>query len=62
LNQAWSDATAEFSTAVAALTRPHIGTMSQADYSALIARAEAARVTSENARVAMQMHRKEHGC
>jgi hypothetical protein len=62
LNQVWSNATTEFSSAVAALTGPQIGTMSKADYSALVARAEAARLSSENARVALQMHRKEHGC
>jgi hypothetical protein len=36
LNQVWSKATTEFSSAVAALTRPRIGTMSKADYAVLI--------------------------
>jgi hypothetical protein len=34
----------------------------RADYKSLLAQAEAARLKSENARLAMELHRNEHGC
>jgi hypothetical protein len=62
LNVIWSEAAQEFSSAVAALSGPQIGTMSKPKYAALVAKAEAARLASENARIAIQLHSKEHGC
>ncbi len=47
------DATSEFSDVVAALTGPYV---------ALMDKAEAARLASENARAAMDIHRAAHGC
>jgi hypothetical protein len=58
----WADATLEFSTAVAASSGPDIGKMSRKDYGVLLARVEAARLTAENARIALQLHRRQHRC
>jgi hypothetical protein len=62
LTQAWSDATEEFSAAIRAMTGNLIGKMPRAEYMALRARAEESRLASENARMLLDLHRKEHGC
>jgi hypothetical protein len=62
LTEAWSAATEQFSASVKAMTGNHVGTMPGADYKALRASAEDARLKSENARMLLELHRKEHGC
>jgi hypothetical protein len=62
LTEAWSSANDELSTAIRAMTGDSIGKMSKADYMALRATAENARLKSENARTMLDLHRKEHGC
>ena len=62
LTEAWSSATDEFSAAIKAMTGDGIGSMSKADYMVLRATAETARLRSENARLMLELHRKEHGC
>jgi hypothetical protein len=61
LTEAWSNATSEFSSAIKALTVAHAG-MSEAEYRGLRAKAETARLASENARLLLELHRNEHGC
>jgi hypothetical protein len=62
LSAAWSAATRDFSDATNVLTGDQIGTMSTPAYQALRAKAEQARLISENARIALNLHRQEHGC
>jgi hypothetical protein len=62
LTEFWSNATVEFSDAIKALTGDRIGTMSKTEYMALRAKAEEARLAPENARMTLELHRKEHGC
>jgi hypothetical protein len=62
LNEAWSLAAEKFSAATKALTGDHIGKISKVDFMALRARAEDARLASENARLLLELHRQEHGC
>jgi hypothetical protein len=62
LTKAWFDAIREFSGAVQAMPGDHIRTMSRGEYLGLRAKAEESRLASENARVSLDLHRKEHGC
>jgi hypothetical protein len=62
LNDVWNETTKAFSDAVSALTGSNVGTMSGQEYRALVARVEECRLASENARMAVQLHRKEHDC
>jgi len=62
LNQAWADATLEFSNATAALAGAATSKMSNDEYLALRAAADSALLASENARVILDLHRKEHNC
>jgi hypothetical protein len=61
-SEAWSLASEQFSAATKALTRDHIANMSKADFMALRARAEDARLASDNARILLELHPEEHGC
>jgi hypothetical protein len=62
LSEAWSLAAERFSTATKAMTSDHVGKISKTDLMALRARAEDARLASENARLLLELHREEHGC
>jgi hypothetical protein len=62
LNEAWSQAAGEFSTVTEAMTGDQVGKMSTADFVALRARAEDARLASGNAWTLLELHRQEHGC
>jgi hypothetical protein len=62
LTEVWFAATEQFSASVKAMTGHHIETMSNADYMVLRGKAEKARLASENARMMLELHRKEHGC
>jgi hypothetical protein len=57
LYQEWDAATKQLSDAVAALNR-QIGTVSKADYTAMLTEIEAARLRSENARLSVELHRR----
>jgi hypothetical protein len=60
--KAWASATEALSEAVRALTSPQIATMPKGQYQKLTAKAETARLASENARLSLALHRKEHKC
>jgi hypothetical protein len=62
LTEAWSIATKQFSAATKAMIGDYVGTMSKADYMALLAKVEEGRLASENARTLLELHRKKHGC
>jgi hypothetical protein len=62
LTDSWVQATDKFSAAVKAMTGSHIATMGEADFMLLRGAAERARLASENARLLLELHRKEHGC
>jgi hypothetical protein len=62
LSAAWSAATRDFSDATNVLTGEQIGTIPNPAYQALRAKAEQARLASENTRIALNLHRQEHGC
>jgi hypothetical protein len=62
LIEAWFGATAQFSDAVKAMTGSQIAAMSPDDFAVLRGKAETARLASENARLMLELHRKEHGC
>ena len=62
LTEAWFAATEQFSAAIKAMTGTHIGKISNADFMVLRGAAETARLASENARVLLDLHRKDHGC
>jgi hypothetical protein len=62
LTQAWFSATEQFSAAVKAMIGSDVGSMSQADFALLRAAAEKMRLAAENARLLLELHRKEHGC
>jgi hypothetical protein len=58
----WCDATLRFSAAIKAMTGSQIAAMSPANFAVLRGKAEPARLASENARMALELHREEHGC
>jgi hypothetical protein len=62
LTESWFKATDEFSSAIKAMTGKHISKVSESDFMLLRAAAEKARLASENARLMLELHRKEHGC
>jgi hypothetical protein len=62
LREARARAASELAEATRALTKTSLGTMSNPDLMALRARAEEARQAAENARVHLDLHRREHGC
>lgn len=61
LTEAWSLATEQFSAATKALTGSVIAKMSSMGFMVLRATAEEARLKSDNARLMLELHRKEHG-
>jgi hypothetical protein len=62
LSEAWALAKREFVEASQALSGPHIGYLSKMEFIALRLTAKRARMTSDNAKLALEAHRKEHGC
>ena len=62
LSETWSAATRDFSDAAKVLTGDQIGMMPTPAYQVLRAKAEQARLASENARIALNLHRQEYGC
>jgi len=62
LTQGSLDADNHFSEAMRAMTGDHIGKLSRAEYMVLRAQVEEARRASENACLAVERHRHEHGC
>ena len=61
LKEAWSSATQEFGAAVSMLI-DEPDTTSKIRYQELKSRAAAARLSAENARMLLSIHREEHGC
>jgi hypothetical protein len=58
----WCNTSLRFAAAIKAITGNHTATMCQADYMALCAKAEETRLEMENARMLLELHRKDHGC
>ena len=61
LTEISDQAAAEFSAAVTALVRS-VGTTPKLEYDSRRAEGERTRLKADNARLALEMHRQEHGC